>query len=239
MLSYTPDSPIQQSEQVNGFWLIQFTLQKPLPFELSIGRAFSLSEAPETQFYLFQHADNHPSQQYQFLSKKVLPPEILTRPGNLTSTNNKPTMMPAQNRALLILGEDLAMANGFALAKQRANLKLEKPTLAALASETAFPFMIKPARFLMPEMPPEAIGACTLLEDWKIQNRLASLQGLPGCFEGDLAELFDYWTRATQPEIDQHNKPSWQVIIFADESTQKKCLQISQNKTWLTVQTSF
>ena len=236
MISYTPDAPIQQSEQANGFWLIQFTLQNPLPFEQSIGKAFYFTEVPEIELYLFQHA-KHNQQQYQFLSKQALPSEKLTRPGNLTSNDSNSMFIPKENLPLLILGDGLAMANSFALAKHRANLKLEEPTLAALATDTAFPFMIKPARFLMPDMPAEAIGACTLLEDWKIQNRLISHNGLPGCFEGDLAELFDYWAESMNKKMALNEQIKWQVVVFASNAIQKKCLQISQNKNGLILQT--
>ena len=236
MNSFTLNSAIQQSAQANGYWLIQFSLKEPLPFAQSLGQGFFLSSASQTELYLFQHAEHNPSQHYQFLSNQPLPEEILTRPGELISTNLTSITLADENQALLILGEDLAMANVFALAKQRTLVRTQAPTIAMLASQTSYPFILKPARYLMPEMPPEAMGACTLLEDWQVQNRLASQLGLPGCFEGDISDLFLYWVEAMQQDVADGEATNWQVMLFTDKAMQKKCLQIGHNQNWLTMQ---
>lgn len=238
--------PIQQSQQANGFWLVSFSLHAPLALQNAIGSAFHFQLAPEIKLVLFQYASDNQANQYQFLSLQELPKSLFTRPGKLICKSNQAFKIPLKNQPLLILANDLAMANAFALAKhctnqqtnQRENLKESEPTIVGLHSQTAFPFILKPARYLMPNMPAEAIGACTLLEDWKIQNRLASTMGLPGCFEGELPDLFKYWAKSMQESNNDLCHKTWQIILFTDHiDTQKKCLQISQSYNWLTLQT--
>ncbi|WP_321326210.1 hypothetical protein [Thiomicrorhabdus sp.] len=230
----------EQSEQVNGFFLISLTLQDELLFEEAIGKVFYLNEAPDNELMLFQHAKHNQTHQYQFLTQKPIAKEIFTRPGKLMSSSHSSFINPDPQQPLLILASDLAMANAFAVAKHRSNqkadLKLDASTVVVLESNDAFPFTVKPARYLMPEMPPQAIGACTLLEDWKIQNRLVSSIGLPGCVDGDLSELFAYWVNKMQNQIDNSDEKKWQVLLLTNKITQQKCLQISQDKSWLTVQ---
>ncbi|MGA7801505.1 MAG: dihydroorotate dehydrogenase electron transfer subunit [Gammaproteobacteria bacterium] len=65
--------------------------------------------------------------------------------------------------------------------------------LVLMGSEVPFPFTAVPSRFLVPGLPPQAIAAMPLLEDWGIPSRLASLQGYPGCFEGYITDLARAW----------------------------------------------
>ena len=239
MLSFELSTPAKQIEQLNGFWLIQLSLKDALPLELSLGRAFFLNTEPETELYLFQPSISS-NQPHQFLAKQPLSHESLNKSSHLQSQLDFTFELPEDNKPLLLLGDNLAMANVFALAKYRENQSTHKadklPTIAALSSDYLFPFAIKPARFLMPDMPPEAIGACTLLEDWKIQNRLASSQGLPGCFEGDLAQLLEYWIKTIEQDITNSEfNSNWQVMLFANDVLKQKCLTISQSRNWLTV----
>jgi len=60
---------------------------------------------------------------------------------------------------------------------------------AILGSEVPFPFRARPSQHLVPGLPPEAIACMPLLDDWGIPNRLASLQGYPGCFDGYVTDL--------------------------------------------------
>jgi dihydroorotate dehydrogenase electron transfer subunit len=65
--------------------------------------------------------------------------------------------------------------------------------LAILGSEVPFPFRARPSQHLVPGLPPDVIAAMPLLDDWGVPNRLASLQGFPGCFEGYVTELARTW----------------------------------------------
>jgi len=85
----------------------------------------------------------------------------------------------------LLTGEGLGIADALLLAQHyRAYANQGLVLLAA----DQFPFAIKPARFMVSELP-HLIAACPLLEDWGFANRLASESGLPGCFEGSLSAL--------------------------------------------------
>ncbi|MCG6862960.1 MAG: dihydroorotate dehydrogenase electron transfer subunit [Chromatiaceae bacterium] len=64
---------------------------------------------------------------------------------------------------------------------------------AILGSEVPFPFRIRPSKHLVPGLPPHVIAAMPLLDDWGIPNRLTSLIGLPGCFEGYVTDLARNW----------------------------------------------
>jgi dihydroorotate dehydrogenase electron transfer subunit len=64
---------------------------------------------------------------------------------------------------------------------------------AVFGSEVPFPFPARPSQHLVPGLPPEAIAAMPLLDDWGIPSRLTSFLGLPGCFEGYATDLARIW----------------------------------------------
>lgn len=78
-----------------------------------------------------------------------------------------------------------------------------------MGSEVPFPFHARPSKMMVPGMPPGAIAAMPLLEDWNIASRLASKQGYPGCFDGYVTDLARAWLNALTPE--QRNE----VEVFA------------------------
>ena len=234
MLSYTLNSPVQQSEQINGFWLVGFSLTSPLTLEKSLGRTFYFQEAPEIPLCLFQDTSNQSSNSYQFLAQQALPENLITQLTEVCCESNQTLTLPKTDTPTLILANNLFMANAFALVKQQTSMPSNTNISIILASDGAFPFMVKPARYLMQEMPPEAIGASTLLEDWKVQNRLASITGLPGCFDGDLFEMFNYWLNSMEDDIKTNKvEQNWQVVVLAESTIQKKCLQASQQFSWV------
>ncbi|MGC9385656.1 MAG: hypothetical protein ACP5D0_01810 [Hydrogenovibrio sp.] len=204
---------VGQTEQVNGYYLIEWIAEPKeateatgkinalnsvrYPINLSIVetnekdavlRAFLFKQQENRLFFLsprpFQadntQLDTHPTtrQAWVFLDN--------LRDGLL---RDKPLLITASQRAL---------ATAFWLA---ANLKVDFELRLILAAETGFPFTVKPARFLFPGFPSEAIGAAPLLEDWGLPNRLCHRQGLPGCYEGDLSTLWQDWQ---PPEDWQH-----------------------------------
>ncbi|MEA1989947.1 MAG: hypothetical protein U9N57_12190 [Pseudomonadota bacterium] len=234
MFCYTLNSAVQQAEQINGFWLISFALTNPLALDKSLGRTFYFQETPEIPLCLLQDTSNQSSNSYQFLAQQALPENLITQLTEICCNSNQTLPLPNSDTPTLILADNLFMANAFALAKQQTTQPANTNISIILASDNAFPFMVKPARYLMQEMPPEAIGASTLLEDWKIQNRLASNSGLPGCFEGDLFEMFNYWLNSIEGDIKTKNiEQNWQVVVFAESAIQKKCLQASQQFSWV------
>jgi dihydroorotate dehydrogenase electron transfer subunit len=65
--------------------------------------------------------------------------------------------------------------------------------LVIMGSEIPFPFKPRPSQIMVNGIPGDVIAAMPLLEDWGLANRLASLQGYPGCFEGYVTELARCW----------------------------------------------
>lgn len=65
--------------------------------------------------------------------------------------------------------------------------------LALFGSELPFPFVARPSALLVPGVPDGVIACMPLLDGWGVPSRLASLAGLPGCFDGFVTALADAW----------------------------------------------
>jgi len=78
-----------------------------------------------------------------------------------------------------------------------------------LGSEVPFPFQPRPSQTVVPGIPQDVIATMPLLEDWGVTNRLASLQGIPGCFNGYVTDLARLWLDSIDAET--HN----QIEVFA------------------------
>lgn len=183
---------VGQSEQPNGFYLIQFEqaddTERPVNFAMTDG---------DRQAFLFKQQGRN----LWFLADQPFADDAEWRPRNTQAWVflNELSASLSASQPVLITGSNQTMATVFHLANA---LKPEFDVRAVLASESDFPFVVKPARFLFPDFPPQAIGAATLLEDWKIPNRLCSKAALPGCYDGCLGDLWSQWT----PPMD------WQLI---------------------------
>lgn len=70
-----------------------------------------------------------------------------------------------------------------------------------LGSEVPFPFDPRPASIMIPGVPNDVIAAAPLLEDWKIPNRLASMAGMPGTYNGYVTDLARLWLSELDPEV--------------------------------------
>lgn len=70
--------------------------------------------------------------------------------------------------------------------------------LVLLGAET-FPFRARPSTILISGMPAGVIASVPALEEWGIASRLASSAGLPGCYDGEIAELAALWLRSLPP----------------------------------------
>lgn len=221
------NSTIQQTEQLHGYWLLSFSLAEPLELNIGLDKEFYFPSYPKQTLRLFNA--NSRNNNYQFLCSQKFSEEFCANPENLQTDSNELLKLPSDNSSCLILGADLAMANVFALAQL---CRKKESCKALLGSKQSFPFMVKPARFLMAQTPAVAIGASTLLEDWKIPNRLASQQGLPGCLDDSLVELFSFWLEA-MAYIQVDMSPNWQIIIFADHETKKQCTKLCKDVNWV------
>lgn len=93
----------------------------------------------------------------------------------------------------LILVEESALASAVLFAA-RLRRQLASPLpLLVIAQWNDAPLKLQPSRMVIPHLPPGAIAAVPLLEDWHIGSRVANPTGRPGCFEGPAAELADYY----------------------------------------------
>ncbi len=105
-----------------------------------------------------------------------------------------PAVPEACSRSLLIGGvEALAPLIFFAdsLRKRR-----HHTTLLLLQADQPLPFKPAPCRTMIPGMPVGVIATLPLLSDWGVALRIASNDGLPGCYYGSVDELAEQWLSA-------------------------------------------
>ncbi len=221
------ESQLRQTEQLNGYQLVSFQgSTNQLPLQL-LGKTYAHPSQPTTALNLFQlPAKQHGA--FQFLVNSPLSIEKLEELPQalvLQQSVESPIQLPDANKNCVIVADQTYMANAFAMAKQR-QLNSKASTVIFLEGDL-FPFMIKPARFWVPEMPDEAIGASALLEDWEMMNRIASTELLPGCFHGTLPELIQAWAEKIATD------ETWQLLSFTTPNTQQNNQQIAQNYAWL------
>lgn len=100
--------------------------------------------------------------------------------------------LPADARPLLV-GGGVGIPPMIFLAERLKRSKDRKTPLVLMGSEVPFPFTPRPSAILVEGMAPEAIAAMPLLEDWGVPSRLASRQGVPGCFDGVVTDLARHW----------------------------------------------
>lgn len=186
---------IQQTEQPNGYWLVELEQDnaQPVPFNLHL-------TADNSELQLFTQQSNR----LQFLTTQAVslsPESQISTPKNSQAWLFLSDLVKklSADRPILIVASGIKIATAFYLSKA---LSQDFDIRTILHTQSAFPFQIKPARFMFPGFPAYAIGASTLLEDWQIPNRLCCNDFLPGSFEGTLSELFLEWT----PPVD------WQTI---------------------------
>lgn len=188
---------VSQTEQVGGYWLIG--LQMDTSQELPINAQLT---SDDTTLTLFQQE----GKQSRWIANGALSEKAIFNAKNNQAwcfLNDLEASLPSNsNTPILIMASDNWMATALMLSKQ---LQPRFETRTLLHASASFPFQVKPAIFMFGDFPPQAIGCCPLLEDWKIANRLCSDLGLPGCFDGNFDELTQQWT---PPE-------NWHVIDCA------------------------
>ncbi|MEA3405571.1 MAG: hypothetical protein U9R28_07525 [Pseudomonadota bacterium] len=220
---------LSQSAQTGDYWLISAELLEPLN---SIDAFYFLDKQPEQTLSLFHYQ----FPKLQLLSQQPLTDNLLNSETlQLTSKLNDQVILKSEQPTLL-LASDLGIGPLFYYAKQvKTN---SQNNLALLHASASFPFAVKPAQFMLENFPHEAIGACSLLEDWKIANRLASDIGLPGCFEGSLVDLFDYWlSTESQHHLKEESRVHWQVLSFLPERCNQQLKERVKPYPWLSLQT--
>jgi len=137
------------------------------------------------------------------------------RPGEHLSTLGpigRPFEVHRERPRPLLIGGGVGMPPMIFLAerlRQQAGQAPWAKPLVILGSEVPFPFQARPSQHLVPGLPSGVIAAMPLLDDWGIPNRLASLQGYQGCFDGYVTDLARHWLAALDEEA------RGQVEVFA------------------------
>lgn len=225
---------LTHSAQAGGYWLISGELLEPLESVYAVYSLPDTANPPAHQASQNQQAClfDYQFPKLQLLTKQPIDAHLLEQ-DSLRLTPNKSVALSVQpDQPTLLLASDLGIGPLFYCAR---NIKQNgHKHLALLHASQKFPFMVKPAQFMLSDFPFEAIGGCSLLEDWKIANRLASDLGQPGCLEGSIIELITPWLEAENQR--QTAEPiNWQVISFLPENQQKTLLTFTQNYAWLSL----
>lgn len=93
----------------------------------------------------------------------------------------------------LLIGGGVGMPPMIFLASEIKDSDIADQSLTILGSEVAFPFQMQTAIDPVSGIPDEVNATMPLLEDWRIANRLCSLQGYEGCFNGYVTDLARLW----------------------------------------------
>ena len=236
---------LSQSAQAGGYWLISGEVSEPIT---PLAAFYSLQLPSQTEHAcsksLILSLFGYQFPKLHLLSTQPLEPDLMDSVGiqllgeATLETALEPNLEPSLNlpckteQACLLLGSDLGIGPLFYRAKQLKNNAQHH--LALLHTSAQFPFVVKPAHFMLNDFPFEAIGGCSLLEDWKIANRLASDSPLAGCFEGSIIELLMPWIEAESQR--QLSAPlDWQILSFLPETTYQTLSAIIQPYPWLSL----
>ena len=101
----------------------------------------------------------------------------------------------AEPQSLLLVSHDDGLFAALAwLFRHRKQVQPDSLRLLAVFSGR-LPFRPQPSRYLTPMLPAHVTAALPLLDDWQIVSRIVHADGLPGCFDGEPAELIAAWQR--------------------------------------------
>jgi dihydroorotate dehydrogenase electron transfer subunit len=125
--------------------------------------------------------------------------ELLSRkrPGERLSTlgpiGQGFTLHPERPRVLLIGGGVGIPPMVFLSEELQRRSDVAWQPLVLMGSEIPFPFRARPSTILVPGMPDGVIACMPLLDEWGIANRLSTLSGFAGCFDGYVTDLATAW----------------------------------------------
>lgn len=225
---------LTQSAQAGGYWLISGELLEPLESVYAVYTLLDPLSEPPHQTSQNQQAClfDYQFPKLQLLTEQPIDANVLEQKTLQLTPKQSVKLSVLSDQATLLLASDLGIGSLFYCAR-----KIKQnghKHLALLHASQQFPFVVKPAQFMLNDFPFEAIGGCSLLEDWKIANRLASDLGQPGCLDGSIIELITPWLEAENQR--QTAEPvNWQVISFLPESQQKTLVILTQNYSWLSL----
>ena len=115
---------------------------------------------------------------------------------------------PARPLALL-MGGGVGIPPMLFLAERMVERGEARP-LVLMGSEVPFPFATRPSTIVVDGMPAGVIAGITLLDDWGVPSRLASLQGFPGCHDGYVTDLARAWLERLDAGVRQR-----EVAVYA------------------------
>jgi dihydroorotate dehydrogenase electron transfer subunit len=127
---------------------------------------------------------------------------------NIMGPIGKPFAIHPERPRPLLIGGGVGLPPMVFLAERIYQNKEINP-FVILGSEVPFPFQPAPSQTLVTGIPQDVIATMPLLEDWGITNRLASLQGFPGCFNGYVTDLVRLWLDSLDTETHA------QIEVFA------------------------
>ena len=238
--SSTSNQPIlinqlSQTEQSGGYWLISGNLAEPLK---TLHAFYSLLSPAQNQ-HTPQGGIKASLFDYQFPKLQLL----TEQPIDLALFKKEPLPLAAEtstelslqtDQPTLLLSSDLGVGPLLYCAKQVKQNGHKHLALLHTSTSQQFPFVVKPAQFMLNDFPFEAIGGCSLLEDWKIANRLASDQGQPGCLDGSILELITPWLEAEKQR--QVVEPmNWQVVSFLPATNYQSLIELVKTYPWLSL----
>lgn len=215
---------LSQSPQAGGFYVLNIELEQA---PAGLAYRYLLPEAG-IEAGLLQAQDTH----LQLLSHTPLDSALLEKAA-VKTVEGQSGQMPENafsetQQATLLLGSDLGIGP-LLYAARRLSTAQQTSIFALLHASEAFPFVVKPAKFMASGLPLEAIGACPLLEDWKIPNRLSSDWGLPGCYEGGILALLTHWI-----ESGQNAQPTnWRIFSFLPATINRECEKLLRDYDWI------
>jgi dihydroorotate dehydrogenase electron transfer subunit len=74
----------------------------------------------------------------------------------------------------------------------------DSEVLVLFGAEEPFAFRPRPSTILVPGMPSGVIACVPALEEFGVASRLANKLGLPGCYDGAVAELAALWLESIE-----------------------------------------
>ncbi len=118
------------------------------------------------------------------------------RPGDVVSSIGPigQGFTPHPDRPMpLLIGGGVGIPPMVFLAEHLKDDKHPWQPLVVMGSEIPFPFALAPSAIATPWLADEIVSTITLLEDWGVPARLASLSDFPGTFRGYVTDLARAW----------------------------------------------
>ena len=111
--------------------------------------------------------------------------------------SEKSFQISTQPHKALLIGKNMGIAPIIFLAEQLKGRTNIWP-LMLLEFSGNMPFRPRPSQIMIPTLPNGVIATLSILEDWLVPCRIAHNNGLPGCYDGNVIDLAEYWLKQQQ-----------------------------------------